>query len=107
MNQLNLFCTNSNALVLHYLFWQLSGLYSYIFYRKNHKVLLWDKIRPNLLSFIKLTFYAFHSTIILRILTETPDWKKKSFTVKPHLNCTKKEFYKVYLDSNDEISNLE
>ena len=39
-NQVNLFGTNTNALALHYFFWQFTGLYGSIIYRKNHKSLL-------------------------------------------------------------------
>ena len=124
INQLNLVCTNSNARVLLYLFWQFTGLYGSIFYRKNHKALLWDKIRPNLLRFISLIFYAFPHYHYFKDFNRNSRLKKKKEENKNKNKKTKKkrriknllsfavhlilivpkEFFKVYLDSNDEIS---
>ena len=45
-------------------------------HRKNHKALLWNNIRSNLLSYHKIKYFMlFH--IIFRISKETPDSKKK------------------------------
>ena len=65
--QTHLFCTT--FLTVYWSVWV---------HRKNHKALLWNNIRSNLLSFYKIKYFMlFH--IVFRISKETPDWKKKSF----------------------------
>ena len=52
--ELNLLWTNSKALVLH----NVLALWWFLWiFRKNHKALLWVRIRPNLLSFYWIIFF--------------------------------------------------
>ena len=56
------------------IFWQFVSL---LVNRKNHKALLWNRIRPNLISFYKTKYMFFHN--VFRISRETPDWKNIFF----------------------------